>query len=651
MASLPPLAPFPTASWQQHLSSKDWDALVEAWTALSQAYLNLSDDEFKRATKNDESVATFVSTYVFETASSQASASTALLKPVFQLTSRLLTLTQLPQLLECKFLSGFANVYPKKRAAPLISQLFANHATAMESSLAALKKLLIPHLDAGIKGDLHLIESHLSAINPLLHASPHACILFLAGSDFFDGLVTCFRVSNPPLRKVIITTAYLCLVGLTEAEPAKWAMLSDELFTLKTAADAHKQGPLNVNDSLVAELVTATPLLKILLRKAEASEAATVSLKKRITALDPFRKGPMLRPKRPTRRKMDKGKGNQTREDLHVEMHIHRMSQITQVQDLFPDLGAGFVSKCLDEYDDDIEHVVANLLAETLPSRLATANRAEPLSSHNGMLPRPDLAPRPTPTLVPTRRNVFDDDDFDHLAADVSKISFGKKPAKTADEILQDKSTAPNKAAILSALATFDSDDDERDDTYDAADVGGTVDSANQEADGVNDGNEEALFRAYHMDGRVFDRDATTRRGAARTALREETGMTDEAIEGWAVMLTRNPQQKKRLEAKYAFSGQQAQLERTAWRSSPAGSGAEESDPDAGGSRGGRGGRGGRGAPRGRDRGKGGNVAGPTGERETEAARRNKEAHKGSRANHNRRDARAKKMSRGGFPG
>lgn len=380
MASLPPLAPFPKASWQQHLSPKDWDALVEAWVALSQAYLSLSDDEFARATADDESVSNFVSTFVSETASlSRASTSTALLKPVFQLMSRLLTLAQPPQLLEYQFLSGFAKVYPKKRAAPLLSQLFANHAGAVESSLAALKKLLIPQLDAGIKGDPHLVESNLGAINPLLHASPHACILFLAGSDFSDGLVTCFRVMNPPLRKVIITTMYLCLVGLTEAEPPKWAMLSDELFTLKTAADAHKQGPLNVNDSLVAELVTATPLLKILLRRAEVLDSATDSLKKRITALESFKKGAMVRPKRLTRRKVDKGKGSQTREDVHAEMHIHRMSQITQVQDLFPDLGAGFVSKCLDEYDDNVEQVVANLLAETLPSHLATANRGDPL--------------------------------------------------------------------------------------------------------------------------------------------------------------------------------------------------------------------------------------------------------------------------------
>jgi activating signal cointegrator complex subunit 2 len=439
-------------------------------------------------------------------------------------------------------------------------------------------------------------------------------------------------------------------------------MLSDELYALKEAADAHKAGPLNVNDSLVPELVTSTPLLKILLRRAEDSGAATDNLKKRITALESFKKGAMVRPKRLVRRKVDKGKGKETQQDVDADIHVHRMSQITQVQDLFPDLGAGFVAKCLDEYGDDVEQVVANLLGESLPPHLASADRSEPLyvpsthissfmaNIHRTSHTEPqhtELAPRPTPPQVPTRHNVFDDDEFDRLAMDVSKVSFGKKPGKSADEMLKDKANAPNKSAILSALAAFDSDDDERDDTYDAADVGGTVDASNQEADGANDGNEETLFRAYQMDSKLFNRDAAIRRGNQRAKLREDTGMTDEAIEGWALMLVRNPQQKRRLEAKYAFAGQQAQLERTSWRATPTGSGEEESEADGGSSRGGRGGRG-RGRGRG-GRGRGGNVAGPTGEKETESARRNKEAHKGSRANHNRRDARAKKMARGGF--
>jgi activating signal cointegrator complex subunit 2 len=186
-------------------------------------------------------------------------------------------------------------------------------------------------------------------------------------------------------------------------------------------------------------------------------------------------------------------------------------------------------------------------------------------------------------------------------------------------------------------------------------DVGGTVDSAapgnniEEASADVREGSDEALFRAYKATPQMFERDAATRRSKPRMALKEETGMTDEAIEGWGIMLSRDARQMKRLEAKFStFTGGQSQLAPTAWRASPAGSGTEESDMD-GNNRGrdasrGRGGRGGRGRGR-------GNVAGPTREKDTEVARQRKEANKGSRANHNRRDQRAKKMARGGFPG
>lgn len=258
---------------------------------------------------------------------------------------------------------------------------------------------------------------------------------------------------------------------------------------------------------------------------------------------------------------------------------------------------------------------------------------------------------------IPIRRNIFDDDDFDQLAVDGSRLHFGRhNKERTADDILEDRSNAPNKAAILSALAAFDSDDDERDDTYDIADVGGTVDSATpgnsieEPNTDIHDAIEEVLFRSYKTTPKLFGRDAMTRRSKERTTLREQTGMTDEALEGWSLMLSRDARQSRRLEAKYsAFSGGQVHLASTAWRASPAGSGTEEPDVDI--NNRGRGGRllAGRGRG-GRGRGRG-NVAGSTGDKDTEAARRRKEANKGSSANHNRKAQNAKKMAQGGFSG
>ena len=268
----------------------------------------------------------------------------------------------------------------------------------------------------------------------------------------------------------------------------------------------------------------------------------------------------------------------------------------------------------------------------------------------------PDDASPSTPPHTPIRRNVFDDDKFDQLAVDTSRLHFGRRnPEQTADDVLQDRSSAPNKAAILSALAAFDSDDDERDDTYDIEDVGDTVDSAAQEnnvegskAD-VRDSDEEALFRAYTTTPKIFHRDAVTRRSNSRMSLKEDTGMTDEAIEGWGLMLSRDSLQMRRLEAKFSnFTGGQKELAPTAWRSSPAGSGTEDSDVDSNHRR--RGGFRARGGRGGQDRARD-SVAGHTTEKDTEIARLRKEANKASRANHNRRDQRARKMARGGFTG
>ena len=174
---------------------------------------------------------------------------------------------------------------------------------------------------------------------------------------------------------------------------------------------------------------------------------------------------------------------------------------------------------------------------------------------------------------------MFDDDEFDKLAVDTSRLHVGRRNQDlSADKILSDRSKAPAKSHILAALAVFDSDDDERDDTYDAEDVGTSVDTAAPDGDVDSDKNEEALFRAHSVSSELFNRDAETRRGKARIALRSETGMTDEAIEGWGIMVGRDPKRLRRLEAKFStFTGQQTALSSTSWKDSPADTGEEGS--------------------------------------------------------------------------
>ena len=227
---------------------------------------------------------------------------------------------------------------------------------------------------------------------------------------------------------------------------------------------------------------------------------------------------------------------------------------------------------------------------------------------------------------------------------------------KDADTLLKERtpdSIAASKAAILSALATFDADDDERDDTYDVEDVGGTVDNTMPgSGDDVVKGedkrdevHEEALFQAFQASPEAFERDFATRTSQYRATLREETGMTNEMIEGWAIMLRRDPGRLRRLETKFSVADvNQRELGRSSWQDTEGEAEDYIRTPSGLTSRG-------RGGLRNYGRGGRGNVVGSANDRSTQHARQSKDQNKGSRANHNRRDARAKKMARGGFPG
>ncbi|KAI9680721.1 MAG: hypothetical protein M1817_004161 [Caeruleum heppii] len=685
---LPPLAPYPPSSLQKDRPPNEWDACLDAWASLIGFYLQSPRTEFLDCCTEKSSVSQFLFSYVHETSLSHHSVSRIqsplgqrLHRLVFLLTHRVLSeCPAIPDLLrQWVFLADLGVLYGRSQALQsLLASLWKRHATELEPGLQEAKKTLLRLLESASKAGPSSANNTKDVIHtlrhllPLLRTSPDISAIFMIGSDFLDALNSAYSKASRELQDVLNRVAYVCLLSLTKTEKPNISLFIDHLFSLKTTPDHSNKGPKD-SSSLAASLVCTTPFLTKIRSRLQGSDAARAELA--ISFLESLGNPPPLRRKKPSSRNLDKGKGpaeTTTTDDEYPhgafdDVHIHRMSLITQVQDIFPELGSGFVVKLLDEYNDDVEQVTAHLLEESLPAHLRDADRTEilptPQNQTSHLFPRPTPPPSPPTAHLPIRRNIHDSTDLATLSTALppSRLHRGRlNPDQTADSLLSDRTTAPSKAAILSALAVFNADDDERDDTYDVADVGGTVDTTTTgPADGPDpnlgaDKNEEALFSAWKMSPEAFHRDSATRRGKARSALRGETGMTDEAIEGWAVMLGREPKRLRRLEAKYStFGGGQRELAPTAWRgNTPGGTDTEGSDID--GSSGGRSsgsrargpgrGRGGRGRGRGR-----GDVAGPSGERGTQIERERKEQNKGARGNHNRREGRAKKVARAGF--
>jgi len=672
--TLPQFAPFPNATVRRSILPAEWGLYLDSWTSLAELYLRLKDEEFWPAVSDGSSLTNFLISFFHELAydDSISLSALALRKKCFFITHRIYSGKEIPlSLLKWPVLSDISRVFSKSaQFRSLIESLWERRSADIEKDFQLAKNSLIRNLDSKRPEEA---EETLNKIVPLLKVSSLAGTYMLIGSDFLDSLCSAYPKVPPPLQAKLTTTAYLGLSALLEGQKPKYSVLSDHLYTLKANGEQQPK-PGAAPQTLVADLVTNTPFLNHVRDKATTPEASRV--KNFAASLSAFQQPSMVRPKRLIRRKIEKGKGkvvnDQSGHGAYGEIHVHRMSLISQVQDLFPDLGSGFVAKLLHKYNDNVEEVTAHLLEDSLPLDFANADRSEQLyvqtfsqhlhlstNRHRPATTAPP-APVPIPHSPPTtyeRRNKFDNDEFDRLALDTSRLHIGRRNQRlTADDVLSNRNNAPSKSAILSALAAFDSDDDERDDTYDVEDVGGTVDSAAPGLEDANaDKNEEALFKAYSSSRELFARDPETRRGKPRTALKSETGMTDEAIEGWGIMLGRDPRRLRRLEAKFStFAGQQTELLSTSWKDSPAGSEGEASGDGFRGGRGGRGrgrGRGGGGAGGGGGGGGGGrgrgNVAGPSADKATQIARQRKEANKGQQ----HRNQRAKKMARGGFAG
>lgn len=698
MATFPSLAPVPPPEVQRAIPSQEWELYTDAWALLLGMRIEASDAEFANLAPKDESAVSFLTSFYHQLAAQQlpgitGSNARTLRKLCFLLTRRYLLDAPIvpPDLLEWKYLGSMCGCYPSSAALKrLLSDAWSKHQATITTSVEKAKSAVIKHLSLPKLKDAPPLISDIRLLTLLASALPPCGQVLMAGSDFLDTFSDAYQThKRGDIRKVLVANIYVGLTSLLKGPTPNLSLLLDQLFSLKATAGVGT--PKTTNEpTLLSDVICSSDLLSRLERylATNPQKRAQDLLSSLRTYQTEYRSFHHRYQKQKT--KPDKGKGRDSGLPAPEEMHVHKMSLVTQVQDLFPDLGSGYVVRLLDFYNDNPETVVAHLLDGSLPAELQALDKSEQLPRSQSTIRYDPMLPHPTPPAtpltqdpIPSRKNVFDRDiDLAEISraengtSAQGKLHFGRANQDlTADVILADRSHhAANKAAIMSALATFDSDDDERDDTYDVADVGGTVDSITAsaaDADAKADlrarkapessaDMEAALFQTYKSNPALFARDSATRRSQPRASLKRETGMTDEAIEGWAVMLARDPKRLSKLEDRLALSADasaggiaQPELKPTAYRKPTRKDGDEsESDTDgpssASGPRGRGGSRGrGRGGRRGGGGGRRGGAAGP-GVQNTAASRQRKEENKASRANHNRRQQRAKKVARAG---
>ncbi|CCE85607.1 Piso0_005221 [Millerozyma farinosa CBS 7064] len=271
------------------------------------------------------------------------------------------------------------------------------------------------------------------------------------------------------------------------------------------------------------------------------------------------------------------------------KVHIEK-KEIEDLNELMPQLSRGQCVTLLKQYNKDIERI-SNMLFEN-PDVLNFIEESEVDD-----VDKPEGAVKSKPTENPSnasidsRRNVYDGDEISNLKFNKHTVILGKKNKANHKPTSNDL----KKKVMTAALRLmYESDEDEPDDTYDDQektsgsaipeensarksfkikvdelgndddtenDAPNTTDSLSKNAAGSLsshvspvDAIENYLFAIYkRKSDALFKKES--RKTKERTNMKNDTGWTDEQIEGWLRMLLRSPRHFKILEENFFYGG------------------------------------------------------------------------------------------------
>lgn len=648
MEELPAIPPYPPKHIQSQLLPEEWNSCLDIWIASVQLRLGLAGDKFSKL-QPEQSGINYLTSYFLQFSLTarqpHATKQSELDKLSYALIKKLLLLRndEISSAAYFELLSGGSKAYHqavawKKTLSTVWKEQQIRVRKAVESAKTALANSAAPDTQ----------RVWLQKISTLTGVLPETATITVSGADYLDTLTDIYKSGSLELRRAVTVNVFYSFVALLGSKHI--GILTDNIYHMKSESDRARKSDSNAT-TVLSSLVCTTSFLR------HFASSAEIATRKHslIDQLSAYRQDmlhlhpPLVKPRR------KKGKEHAQHDDT---MHMHKAAQVSQVHELFPDLSNAYIFNALDYYADNVESVIAALLEpESLPIELQDMTISD--QGQEPVTHLRDLAPDSTPPLLPERKSVFDNDEFDRLQISSGQLRRGKQDLKY-DQATTGDDHARSKAAIMSALAAFDSDDDERDDTYDVADVGGAVDNTvdtDERRPPETDVVEGALFKTWKESPELFARDSKTRASNIRQQLKRETGMSDEQIEGWAIMLAKDKKIQDRLQDKYsavrAFAGQQKSLHATKWQANPSTDNSEnESGPERSNDTrrmGQEGIRGHRDFGRGRGRG-GESTAGATGDAATQQARKRKEQGRGRGGRGNLKDARARKVGRGMGP-
>ncbi|KDE08415.1 hypothetical protein MVLG_01450 [Microbotryum lychnidis-dioicae p1A1 Lamole] len=308
-----------------------------------------------------------------------------------------------------------------------------------------------------------------------------------------------------------------------------------------------------------------------------------------------FRRLRSLRPvSRPAHDTMPgKGKRKVVEQEVHSPEQEDLLSlQISQILDVLPDLSPNFLRTCLlhprfSSTSAPSEAVIASIFEESLPSDLDELLR-NPVPSTKieepTKTPTQSVPPRPNNAHARiVRSNIFDPASLNPTLLKTNRSTVHHQ--NESKQFLADQSfmTEQLKALIIERAERESSDSENNDDeevdddedrfraverSFDVRDRNEGIETplatttsgtstplkgsvATSDTSTLNPFNNATLVklleRTYLSDPALFDRSSATRKSKMRAELKQKTGLGDEQLEGWRIMLERDPKRKEKV--------------------------------------------------------------------------------------------------------
>lgn len=340
-----PIAPFPPPPVHAAIPP---DAYT-AWSAALSLHLQLPRTKFTSVSLTDPSLYAFLDTYLHAAPPCTSSTTTDVKRKVLTLIHRILTLpvhTSLPSsFTSVPFLRALAGAFPRSRV--LRSVLSEERVwRRFEDSVLRHKRVVVA---ARSSADLA----------PLFRFSARAAAVFLAGDEW---------VEIADVREFKVALVEVAGDDGAGRKP-NWSLVTDTVYGLIAAADG--AGGTREKGFLKA-LVETTGVVAGLRRCARGtSEEGRVDAM--LGVLGKFGRPRVRRPKAGE----GKGKGKEKMVGLSGEDEMAMMRKVADVRDIFPGLGSGFVRRCLDALEGDVERVTSALLEDNLPPGLQHVDQSE----------------------------------------------------------------------------------------------------------------------------------------------------------------------------------------------------------------------------------------------------------------------------------